>query len=88
MRWLIRVFIRSYQLTVSPLLSAFGGGTAGCRFAPTCSEYFLQAVERHGAGRGTWLGLKRLARCHPWGGRGDDPVPCVAPEADAQHRCA
>lgn len=42
---------------------------------PTCSAYFLEAVETHGIGRGSWLGLKRLARCHPWGGCGYDPVP-------------
>src|SRR5678815_1083582 len=72
---LVRLLIRSYQWTVSPLLSWLGGPSTGCRFHPTCSAYFLEAVERHGALRGSWLGMKRLARCHPWGGQGEDPVP-------------
>ena len=73
MRGIIRIFIRIYQVTLSPLLVAMTGSS--CRFSPTCSGYFLQAVELHGAMRGTLLGLKRIARCHPWGGGGDDPVP-------------
>jgi hypothetical protein len=52
---------------------------AGCRFQPTCSEYFLQAVRYHGALKGSWLGLKRIARCQPWGGQGFDPVPGCEP---------
>jgi len=82
MRGLIRIFIRSYQLTLSPLLAVLGGPGSGCRFYPTCSEYFLQAVEKHGAFRGSWLGLKRIGRCHPWGGSGHDPVPAT------DHHCA
>jgi uncharacterized protein len=72
---ILRVLIRFYQWTISPLLSALGGPGSGCRFEPTCSRYFLEAVELHGIGRGGWLGLKRLARCQPWGGCGHDPVP-------------
>jgi putative membrane protein insertion efficiency factor len=72
---LLRLLVRAYQWTLSPLLSWLGGPGSGCRFHPTCSTYFLEAVERHGALRGGWLGLKRLARCHPWGGQGEDPVP-------------
>lgn len=72
---LVRFLIRAYQWTLSPLLSWLGGPSTGCRFHPTCSAYFLEAVERHGGLRGGWLGLKRLARCHPWGGQGVDPVP-------------
>jgi putative membrane protein insertion efficiency factor len=72
---LVRIFVRIYQFTISPVLSWITGPGAGCRFEPTCSEYFLQAVERHGVGRGSWLGLKRIGRCHPWGGQGHDPVP-------------
>jgi putative membrane protein insertion efficiency factor len=74
---LLRFLIRAYQWTLSPLLSWLGGPGSGCRFHPTCSKYFLEAVECHGALRGSWLGLKRLARCHPWGGQGEDPVPEV-----------
>lgn len=62
-------FIRGYQRTISPLLPA------SCRYEPTCSHYAYEAIERHGAVRGTWLALKRLARCTPWGGSGWDPVP-------------
>lgn len=76
MLFLIRLAIRAYQLTLSPLLSLLTGQpNAGCRYEPTCSRYFLAAVETHGILRGTWLGLKRLGRCHPWGGQGYDPVP-------------
>jgi hypothetical protein len=75
MLFLLRLFIRLYQYTLSPLLSLLGGLGAGCRFQPTCSAYFLEAIEKHGAARGIWLGLKRLARCQPWGGSGFDPVP-------------
>ena len=72
---LVRFLIRGYQLLVSPVLSFLGGPGSGCRFQPTCSVYFLEAVERHGFLRGTWLGVRRLGRCHPWGGQGHDPVP-------------
>src|SRR5215468_153119 len=72
---LIRFVIRLYQCTLSPLLSLLCGPDSGCRFTPSCSRYFLEAVETHGVGRGTLLGLRRLARCQPWGGFGCDPVP-------------
>ena len=62
-------FIRLYQRAISPL---FG---PRCRFHPTCSEYAAEAITRHGAARGTWLGLRRIARCHPWNEGGLDPVP-------------
>src|SRR2546421_10383476 len=71
----LRALIRFYQWTISPLLSALGGPGSGCRFEPTCSRYFLEATELHGIGRGGWLGLKRVARCQPWGGCGPGPVP-------------
>ena len=51
------------------------GRPSPCRFDPSCSTYALEALERHGAARGSWLTLRRLARCHPWGGMGFDPVP-------------
>jgi putative membrane protein insertion efficiency factor len=63
--------IRLYQLTLSPWL----GRT--CRYQPTCSQYAAEAIERFGSGRGAWLALKRLGRCHPWGRSGYDPVPAV-----------
>ncbi|MGC3989022.1 MAG: membrane protein insertion efficiency factor YidD [Chthoniobacteraceae bacterium] len=72
---LIRLFIRGYQIFLSPVLSFIAGPGAGCRYEPTCSHYFLQAVEKHGSWRGSWLGIRRLCRCHPWGGAGVDPVP-------------
>jgi uncharacterized protein len=65
----LRGVLRAYQLFVSPLL------LPSCRFLPSCSEYAAEAIERHGAGRGSMLALRRLARCHPWGGSGYDPVP-------------
>jgi uncharacterized protein len=65
----LRGAIRAYQVFVSPLL------LPSCRFLPSCSEYAAEAIERHGAWRGSILALRRLARCHPWGGSGYDPVP-------------
>jgi putative membrane protein insertion efficiency factor len=73
--FLIRLLFRGYQLLVSPLLQLLTGPGGGCRFEPSCSRYFLAACETHGVLRGSWLGLKRLARCQPWGGQGLDPVP-------------
>ncbi|KAA5546729.1 membrane protein insertion efficiency factor YidD [Adhaeribacter rhizoryzae] len=58
-----------YQRMISPLKPP------SCRFTPTCSQYAAEAVTKHGPFRGGWLALKRLARCHPWGGTGYDPVP-------------
>jgi uncharacterized protein len=72
---LLIFLIHVYRWTVSPLLRALCGGECGCRFEPSCSQYCLEAVQRHGAARGLFLGLKRIARCHPWGGSGYDPVP-------------
>jgi hypothetical protein len=51
------------------------GRASPCRYWPTCSEYAAEAVERHGAGRGSLLAVRRVLRCHPWGGHGADPVP-------------
>jgi putative membrane protein insertion efficiency factor len=60
--------IRLYQRFVSPLLGS------NCRYVPTCSEYTAEAIEHHGVLRGSWMGLCRIMRCHPWGGCGYDPV--------------
>ncbi|MGA3169519.1 MAG: membrane protein insertion efficiency factor YidD [Chthoniobacteraceae bacterium] len=72
---MIRLLIRGYQLLISPALTLLFGPGCGCRFQPTCSHYTLEAVETHGPLRGLWLGVRRLAHCHPWGGSGFDPVP-------------
>ena len=58
-----------YRACISPLLPA------SCRYTPTCSEYAVEALKRHGPFKGFWLAMKRIARCHPWGGSGYDPVP-------------
>ena len=71
----LRGLIRLYQLTLSPLLSLLGGAGMGCRYEPSCSRYCMQALAEHGTRRGLWLGIKRLARCAPWGWSGPDPVP-------------
>ncbi len=75
---LLRGLIRAYQLVLSPVLPA------SCRYWPSCSHYAAEAIARHGAGRGSWLALRRLLRCHPWGGSGIDPVP---PAPMPRHRC-
>lgn len=63
------VLIRAYQLVISPFLPN------SCRFSPTCSQYGLEAISKHGPFKGLWLTIKRISRCHPWGGHGHDPVP-------------
>lgn len=68
-RFPLRLAIRLYQWVVSPILGP------SCRYLPTCSDYALEAVERHGALAGLWLALRRLLRCHPWAAGGYDPVP-------------
>lgn len=61
--------IQAYRLVFSPWVGH------NCRYQPTCSAYALEALEKHGAAKGTWLTARRIARCHPWGGTGYDPVP-------------
>ena len=69
MRHVLRILIRAYQLVLSPLLGP------RCRFYPSCSHYALEAIESHGALRGSWLSAKRICRCHPFNPGGFDPVP-------------
>ena len=70
------ILLRSYQLLLSPLL-ALGGPNARCRFHPNCSAYAIEAIRTHGIKKGASLSLRRISRCHPWGGGGLDPVPPV-----------
>jgi uncharacterized protein len=62
-------FIKLYQWIVSPILGP------KCRFTPSCSHYAVEALKKHGVLKGLWLTIKRISRCHPWGGHGYDPVP-------------
>jgi len=71
-RFLVRVI---YQRILGPMLKFAAGPGSGCRFTPSCSNYFLEAVDVHGPIRGSWLGICRIFHCHPWGGSGYDPVP-------------
>jgi len=68
-RAIIVGIVRFYQLAISPWLGK------SCRYSPTCSHYMIEAVNEWGALKGFWMGLKRIGRCHPWGGHGYDPVP-------------
>lgn len=69
--------IRFYQVAISPLL-----GANKCRYQPTCSHYAIESLREWGAFKGTWLAMKRIGSCHPWGGHGYDPVP-KKPENDS-----
>jgi uncharacterized protein len=74
--------VRLYRWGLSPAKLFLFGPLGGCRFTPTCSEYAIQAVARHGALAGSWLAFKRLCRCHPWGACGEDPVPQASASPD------
>ena len=63
------ILIRGYQLIISPLLGS------NCRFMPTCSEYAMESLRSHGLIKGIYLTVKRIGKCHPWGGHGYDPIP-------------
>lgn len=67
--YILSLAVKFYRGAISPMLPAT------CRYTPTCSQYALEALRRHGALKGSWLTLRRIARCHPWGGSGHDPVP-------------
>ena len=69
MKFLLIALVRFYQAALSLYLPN------SCRYTPTCSQYMIEAVQKHGPFKGGWMGLKRIARCHPWGGHGHDPVP-------------
>lgn len=67
--YLLLLPIRFYQLAISPMLPS------SCRYTPTCSQYAMEAIKKHGPLKGLWLGIKRILSCNPWGGSGYDPVP-------------
>jgi putative membrane protein insertion efficiency factor len=69
MKNILILLVKAYQLTISPLLGS------NCRFYPSCSHYMIEAIEKKGAIKGLYLGIKRLSKCHPWGSSGIDPVP-------------
>jgi putative membrane protein insertion efficiency factor len=69
---MLRGLIRLYQLVLSPILPP------SCRYLPGCSDYAIEALASHGVLAGSWLAVRRIARCHPWGGSGYDPVPLAA----------
>jgi hypothetical protein len=73
--WLLVLAVRIYQVTLSPIL----GGA--CRFAPSCSQYAIEAIESHGPMRGAWLAARRIGRCHPLSTGGYDPVPTRSTDA-------
>ena len=70
--------IRTYQRVLSPLMGS------NCRYYPSCSRYAYEAIEIHGAARGSWMGVKRIGRCHPWHEGGFDPVPGSEAAADLE----
>ena len=76
MKWLLKILsypiillIKIYQKIISPIIGP------QCRFTPTCSNYALEALKKYGVFKGTWLAIKRISKCHPWGGKGYDPLP-------------
>ncbi len=69
MRRFLIILVRIYQGALSPYLGN------SCRYTPTCSQYAIQAIEKYGPWKGGWMAVRRMARCHPWGGHGHDPVP-------------
>lgn len=69
--WILRALVLAYRYGLSPVLGV------NCRYEPSCSAYALEAIASHGPLTGGWLSIKRIGRCHPWGGSGYDPVPAV-----------
>jgi len=68
------LLVKFYQAAISPYTPA------SCRYSPTCSNYTVEALQKHGLFKGGWLAIKRISSCHPWGGKGYDPVPDVHPK--------
>tara|TARA_Y100000816_G_scaffold265503_1_gene225393 strand:+ start:465 stop:686 length:222 start_codon:yes stop_codon:yes gene_type:complete len=69
LNYLLIIPIKLYQILLSPLIGP------SCRFTPTCSNYAIEAINKHGPFKGLWLAIKRISKCHPWGDSGHDPVP-------------
>jgi len=69
LNYLLILPIKIYQILLSPLIGP------SCRFTPTCSNYAIEAINKHGPIKGFWLSIKRISKCHPWGDSGHDPVP-------------
>jgi uncharacterized protein len=81
LKWLVsNGLVSLYRKIISPIIHTVCGPAFGCRFEPTCSEYFGDAIETFGIVKGGGLGLRRICRCHPWGGSGFDPIPTTALE--------
>jgi len=78
MKTVLRFLLRFYQLAISPMMRP------SCRFHPSCSNYALEALQTHGAAKGSWLAARRVCRCHPWHPGGYDPVPAGVPPADGK----
>ncbi len=76
--WPLVGLVSLYRYLLSPWLGA------NCRFDPSCSAYAIEALRKHGAFRGSWLTIRRISRCHPWGGSGHDPVPDAPERMDAR----
>lgn len=79
MKSILILLVTAYRWILSPVLHALCGPGSCCRFEPSCSLYAIGALRIHGALRGSWLAVCRIARCHPWGGCGYDPVPEALP---------
>ena len=75
------LLIRFYQKCISPLMPNV------CRYTPSCSQYFIEALQIHGVIKGSWLGIKRILRCHPWGKSGYDPVPPKKQNNNGENGC-
>ncbi len=74
------ILIKFYRLTISPILPS------SCRHIPTCSQYSIEAFQKHGLFKGFWLSLRRISKCHPWGTHGFDPVPEIYPEKKNENK--